>query len=100
MGQLFTTRRSEWLPGVAVLGATAGITTLLGVSLGVRSWAAYVGVFVAMLLAYGWAEARRARRQAKPPEPRARGKLKLIHGGKGSYDLESDETTSEQKYLM
>ena len=100
MGRLFTTRRSEWLPGVAVLGLTAGVTALLGVSLGVRSWAVYVGVFVVILLACGWAEQRRARRQEETPQPRARGRLKLIHGGKSGYDLENDESTNEQKYLM
>jgi hypothetical protein len=101
IGRFLTPRRSEWLPGVAVLAAAVGIGSLLGVSIGSRSWALYLGLIVAALLAIGWLERllERRRRQA-PPTPRARGKLKVIRGGKTGYDLEKDRSTDDQKYVM
>lgn len=100
MGRLFTTRRSEWIPGIALLAAAAGITALLGVSLGISSWAVHLGVFLLLLLGYGWGEAHVKLRAEQPPAPRPRGSLKLIKGGKTAYDLENDDSTEDQKYLM
>jgi hypothetical protein len=99
MGRLLTTRRSEWIPGVAVLAAAAGIGSLLGVSIGIRSWSLYAGLVALSLLGIGALERLLARRRAPAP-PRARARLRMIRGGKSAYDLESDERTKSQRYLM
>jgi hypothetical protein len=97
MARFMTTRRSEWLPGVALLGAAVGIAALLGVSLGVRSWALYIGLIALALLGLGWVERWRVRRAtALPRRPKTR--LKVLPGGK--YDLEKDDSTDDQKYVM
>lgn len=96
MGRLLTTRPSAWLPGVALLGVAVGVASLLGVSLGLRSWALYVGLAALALLALGWLERWRAQRAAAPPRPRTR--MRVIPGGK--YELAEDERSDEQKYLM
>ncbi len=94
------TRRS-WGPGVAVIAAAAIVAGLTGYALGVRAWAWYVGFAAAALLAMGWVE-RLLNRKPAPPQPRIRGKLKVIEGGKarGTFDLEKDKTTDSQRYLM
>lgn len=97
MARFMTTRRSEWLPGVALLGAAVGIAALLGISLGLRSWAFYIGLVALALLALGWLERWRVRRATAPP-PRHKTRLKVLPGGK--YDLEKDDTTDDQKYVM
>ena len=98
---LLTTRRSQWLPGVAVLGAAVGIGTVLGLSAGMRAWPFYLGLILATLLLIGWLERLLAHRRSLRPVPRARGKLKVIPGGKSaSYDLAKDDSTDNQRYLM
>jgi hypothetical protein len=89
----------SWLPGAALLGAAAVAAALGGLALGMRSWAGYLGLAAAVILAMGWLERAWTARQA-PPAPRSRGKLKVIRGGKAEYDLADDETTNNQRYLM
>jgi hypothetical protein len=99
MSPLLTTRRALWLPGVAVLASAAAVAAMLGFTVG-ASWAWFVGFFVVAVLAMGQAERLwSARREAKK-EPRAKGKLRVIRGGKTDYDLEDDERTDNQRYLM
>lgn len=101
MGRFLTTRSSQWLPGAALLGVAAGTAAALGLSLGLRHWAVYLGLFLALLLLYGRGEAALVRlRERRPPPPRPRARLKLIQGGRNEFDLESEETTGGQKYLM
>ena len=100
MSRFLTTRLSLWLPGVAALAAAIGIAALLGLAAGVRAWPWYLGLVLAALLAIGWHERFRARRQAAPPRPRSRGKLKIVRGGKAGYDLAQDDSTDHQKYMM
>jgi len=99
MARFLTTRRSEWAPGVAVLGAAIGIAAAIGLSLSIRNWAVYVGLAIAILLLAGWVEKRIGERREKQP-PRPESPLKLIRGGKSSFDLEGDASTDDQKYLM
>jgi hypothetical protein len=96
---LLTTRRALWLPGIAVLAACAGIAALLGISLQTRSWPLYLGFLLGALLCIGWLE-RFIESRRVPAPPRARGKLKVIRGGKSDYDLEKDDRTDQQRYLM
>jgi len=100
MGRFLTTRRAEWVPGLAILGSSVGISALIGVSLGVRSWSIYVGLLAAVLLGVGGLERLLERRRALAP-PRNRGSLRVIRGGKPSpVDLESNDSTKNQRYLM
>jgi hypothetical protein len=92
--------RPPWLPGAALLAAAAGVSALLGLAIGARGFWAYLVLAAGVLLAVGWLERTRARRVEAPP-PRARGKLKVIKGGKAApYDLEKDDSTDGQRYLM
>jgi hypothetical protein len=95
---LLTTRRALWLPGVAVLGAAVGIAALLGISVGTRSWAVYVFLVTAVLLGIGAIE-RVLERRRQPGPAKARGRLKVIRGGK-DYDLADDDRTETQRFLM
>jgi len=99
MAPLLTTRRSLWLPGVAVLGGAFGIAAVLGLALGARAWWLYLGLVLAILLGFGSLEGLWARRRVPSP-PRTRGKLKVIRGGKNGLDLEKDDTTDKQRWLM
>ena len=89
----------SWMPGAALLLAAAVAAGLAGLALGVRTWAVYLGLAALVILAMGWIE--RAWTARRPPAPpKGRGKLKVIRGGKPEYDLEADETTNNQRYLM
>jgi hypothetical protein len=82
-----------------LLAAAIGIGAAGGLALGVRSWPVYLGLTLAALLAMGWVEKLWGRRAAPRRPPAARGRLKVIRGGK-SYDLEKDDSTNNQRYLM
>ena len=96
----FPISRKPWLPGAVVLAIAVTVSAGIGLALDVGSWALYVGMAVSVLLLLGWFERLWARRVA-PPRPRARGKLKVLQGGKAApYDLEKDSSTDNQRYLM
>jgi hypothetical protein len=59
-----------------------------------------VGFGAAALLLIGWIERRWTGRPRPPAPPRARGRLKVIRGGKSDYDLEKDDSTDTQRWLM
>ncbi len=100
MGRFLTTRRAEWAPGLAILGASIGIAALIGVSIELRSWPIFVGLVAVILLGVGALERFLARRRVPSP-PRERSRLRVIRGGKPSpADLENDDTTKNQRYLM
>jgi hypothetical protein len=93
------TRRS-WLPGGALVVAAVLVAALAGFALGVHSWPWYLGFAAAAILALGWVE-RVWMRRSTPAPPRSRGKLKVLQGGKAApYDLEKDNSTDSQRYLM
>jgi hypothetical protein len=48
----------------------------------------------------GWIERRWTTHPRPAPPPRARGRLKVIRGGKSGYDLEKDDSTDTQRWLM
>jgi hypothetical protein len=89
----------SWVPGAVLLGAAAVAAGLAGLALGIRTWAPYLGLAAIVVLAMGWLERVWTARQAPPP-PKSRGRLKVIRGGKAEYDLETDESTNNQRYLM
>jgi hypothetical protein len=92
-------RPAPWLPAAALLASAL----LGGVSvawlLGARSWWAYLGLVLAVVLAMGFVERLWQQRKAPRP-PRGRGRLKVIPGGKAGYDLEKDDPEHRQRWLM
>jgi hypothetical protein len=92
-------RLAAWLPGAALLAAAIGLGLAGGFALGSRSWPPYLGLTLGVLLVMGWAEKVWTRRTAPRKPPAVRGRLKVIRGGK-SYDLEKDDSTNSQRYLM
>jgi hypothetical protein len=99
MPRILAAGRKGWLPGAAVLGAAVGIGALLGTSLGADSWlldVALIVVLVAGLAAWG-------RWRASPAAPaggKGRGRLRALGRKPAAYDLASDESTKNQRYLM
>jgi hypothetical protein len=95
------TGRAAWLTGTAWLLLAAAAAGLAGTALGLTRWPLYLGLGLAALLLFGalerWTEAWR---KARPPVSRARGKLRVLRGGKDAIDLENDETHRSQKWLM
>ena len=101
MGRFLTTRRSQWAPGIAVLGAAIGIAAAVGLSLSIRNWAVYAGLSIAILLLAGWAGRRIEKRRDPPPaHAQSPSELTFIEGGTPPFDLEADASTDDQKYLM
>jgi hypothetical protein len=99
MGRILTTRRGEWLPGVASLSAAVVIGALVGGGLG-GSWLLAAGV-VALVVAALALYRRYRSPQAEPAALRARGRLRVLRAGKPAhYDLASDDSTKHQRYLM
>jgi hypothetical protein len=92
--------RPSWLGGAATLAGAAALAAVLGLLLGLRAWSVYLGLGLMLLLVMGWIERYWRTRRRTPPPPRARGRLKVIRGGKADYDLEKDDSTDTQRWLM
>src|SRR5947207_972590 len=99
MSRLPDLSRPSWLGGAATLGAAAVLATVLGLLLGLRAWSVYLGLGLTLLLFMGWIERYWRTRPRAPRPPRARGRLKVIRGGKSDYDLEKDDSTDTQRWL-
>jgi hypothetical protein len=89
------------MPGFVMLAAAFALALAVGWVMGwpARDWWMYVGVMLAVVLGMGQGERLWARRNAPRP-PRARGRLKVIPGGKAAYDLEEDDPSHRQRWLM
>src|SRR5262245_12987558 len=92
-------RTPPWLPAAGLLAAIMLAGVALAWLLGARAWWAYLGLVLAVLLAAGAVERLRDQRKAPRP-PRARGRLKVIPGGKAGFDLEKDDPEHRQRWLM
>jgi hypothetical protein len=92
--------RPSWLGGAATLAMAAVLAAVLGLLLRLRAWSVYLGLGLMLLLVMGWVERYWRIRRQTPPPPRARGRLKVIRGGKSDYDLEKDDSTDTQRWLM
>lgn len=99
MAPLPPPRSATWLPAAVQLGVAALSGIAIAWALGAHAWWAYLGPVLAVLLGMGYAERWLARRKAPRP-PRARGRLKVIPGGKAGYDLEKDDPEHQQRWLM
>ena len=87
----------RWLPGIAVLLLLVDLGGLLGSRLGLRFWPFFLGLACVGFLALAYlAYARRRERPAPPRRPRAPKRPGLDE----AYDLESDTSTDEQRWLM
>jgi hypothetical protein len=100
MSRLPDLNRVPWLGGALILAAAAAVAGALGLVLHLRSWPVYLGLSLTLLLFMGWIERYWRTRRRAPPPPRARGRLKVIRGGKSDYDLEKDDSTDTQRWLM
>jgi hypothetical protein len=91
-------RRSIWLAAIVLAVALTAILTFV---LRGQGWPTYVGLGVAVGFPAGsvaWVLQRRKSR-ATSAARRIRARLKVIRGGK-AYDLEKDDSTDSQRYLM
>ena len=104
MSALGNLRRSPWIAGLLLLALATGLVAPLAYRWGARYWAFYVGLAAVMLLAFGAIE--RAWKTPRPPRPpRNRSKLRVLPGGRGNghdkdFDLEKDDSTDKQRWLM
>lgn len=89
--------RTPWGPGAALLVLSLAIVGALGLWLDIRFWPVYAGLLPGVLLLLGYAE-RLWQRRSLPRPPRARGKLKVLPGGKGADALDKDD--SNPRWLM
>jgi O-antigen/teichoic acid export membrane protein len=102
MGRFLSVRRTEWLPGVAILVVSVALAVLLGSAIQVGSWVSYVGLVVALVLLFGWLERRRDAQLRPASRPsRARNRLRVADGERDAkHDLSNDDATNDQKYVM
>ena len=98
MARFFTTRRKKWAAGVGILGSGIGIGAVLGVSLGLRYWAFYLGVVLGALAVVALRRLRRRGLRTSGPEDDTE-PLTPAPGGK-DYDLEKDDSTDGQRWVM
>jgi hypothetical protein len=92
-------RERAWVPASVLLLAGAGGLGLLDILRGPLAWVS-VGVGLVLLAAFAGRNWRLRRAPAPAARP-ARPSLKVIQGGKTlPYDLEADESTNNQRYLM
>jgi protein-S-isoprenylcysteine O-methyltransferase Ste14 len=89
--------RASWVAGAALLALSLAVAGAVGLWLDVRSWPVYAGLLPAVLLLLGGME-RLWQLRALPRPPRARGKLKMLPGGKDREPLAEDD--SHPRWLM
>jgi hypothetical protein len=102
MSPLATFRRAPWLSGALALLLVGGMIAPLGLRLGSRYWAYYVGLAVFLLLSLRWIE-RRFKPASAPPPRRTRGRLRAVRGARANgqeIDLATEQTTDSQRWLM
>ena len=102
MNPLGRLRRAPWLSGALVLVLAVGMLGPAIYAFGPRRWPLYVGMLAVLLLTFGAVERLWGRRAVRRP-PKSRKNLRIVPGGKGNghtYDLEGDDTTDKQRWLM
>ena len=100
MARIPDLNRPSWRGGAATLALAAVLAAAMGLGLGLRSWAGYGLALTLLLLLMGWLERQWRARRPLPTAPRSRSRLKVIRGGKADYDLEKDDSTDTQRWLM
>jgi hypothetical protein len=102
MSPLLTTRRALWRPGLAVLAVAVGISAVLGLWLGPRSWPLQVGVIAALLMLLRLGRRSRLREAGRPAAPPRSGveRKEVPAGDEPGYDLSRDDSTDSQRWLM
>lgn len=86
-----------WLRSLAALLALAGMGALLGSGLGPRFWPLFAALALGGLAALAWST--RLHRRGDPA-PRRRSRARPPIASEEGYDLESDTSTDEQRWLM
>ena len=85
-----TRRLPTWFEGSFHIAAAAAIAVSIGLSLGARLWASYVGLFALALLGMGGVERAWRALSARRP-PRGRDRFRVVQGGRLDRDeLEDD----------
>jgi hypothetical protein len=99
----------EWAPGAAVVAGAILFALLVGGAFGSRSIPVYAGLAAGAVLVTGWAERWWIHRAAvralgAPLRRKKRSGLRVIRGGRDDvppdFDLENDESTRKQRWLM
>jgi hypothetical protein len=70
-----------WFAGAAQIAAAAAMGTVVGLALGTRLWAVYVGLFAMALLGLGGAERAWQALSTRRP-PRSRDRFRIVQGGR------------------
>jgi len=86
-----------WVPGVAVLSTLLGAGALVGLGLGPRFWPLHVLLAAAGLAVMGWITRQRMRSR---PTASRKGREAGPEASPAPYDLESDTSTDDQRWLM
>ena len=86
----------RWLPGVAVLSSMLGLGALVGMALGPRLWPLFLALALAGLGIVAWLTHARMRARRAP----ARKGRERRAEAKKEFDLETDTSTDEQRWLM
>jgi hypothetical protein len=87
----------RWLPGLAVLGSMLGLGALLGMAAGPRLWPAFLALALAGIATVAWLTHLRMRARRKPLR---KGRDRRTSEGGQEFDLETDTSTDEQRWLM
>lgn len=86
----------RWMPAVAVFLLLVNLGAILGGGLGLRFWPVFLGLALAGLVVLGWlVHSRRLGETPSPRRPRGSRRRET-----DKYDLESDTSTDEQRWLM
>jgi hypothetical protein len=87
----------RWIPGVALVCAMTGAGALVGMALGLRFWPLFLALALGGLAVVAWLTHGRIRsRAAATRRPRGRRTKRSDE----EYDLETDTSTDEQRWLM
>jgi hypothetical protein len=67
------------------------MATVVGLALGTRLWAVYVGLFAMALLGLGGAERAWQAVSSRRPSPRSRDRFRIVQGGRLDGDSPDDD---------
>jgi len=86
----------RWMAGLAMLSAMTGSGALVGAALGLRFWPLFLALALGGLALAAWL-GRAGRRSGPPTRRRPRSRA---DDSDTEFDLETDTSTDEQRWLM
>jgi hypothetical protein len=102
MAPLSRLRRTPWLAGAVILALAVALAAPVAFALGTRRWPALAGLAAFLLLAFGALE-RWWQRRPFASRRRARGRLRVVPGGKGNghdHDDPGDDDGDRPRWVM